>query len=108
MAYIDAERKILPKYLSIIEDFLEENLSAGEVMRIYRQAFQDEDGIGDSQGRVYEILQEFFCDCEDFVEDPSLRRPSDYDEAQLRRFAERARGEILALMKDGEGNGSTR
>lgn len=108
MTYIDIERKILPKYFSIIEDFLEGNLSAGEVMRIYQQTFQDEDGIIDSQGRVYEVLQEFFCDCEDFVEDPSLRRPGDYDEAQLYRFAQRARGEILALMEGNEGNGRAR
>jgi hypothetical protein len=48
--------------------------------------------------KEYEVLNEFFLDVEDYVEDPSLRESEDFDEAELRHRAERARGELRALL----------
>jgi len=98
----------LKPYLLMIEDFLNGNLSAGEVMHLYQKYYLNDPTSLQWDEKKYQILNEFFYDCEDFVEDPSLRRPEDYDEAELRRRAERARGEILALMEGDGGNGSAR
>jgi hypothetical protein len=90
---------LLP-YLQIIEDFLDRRVDTVELQRIYHGLHPERLERVDPDGADYHAWNEFFLDIEDYVEDPSLRRPEDFDEAELRRRAERARGEIRALLAE--------
>lgn len=91
-------RAFLLPYLAVVEDFLEGLLTTEELQRVYQGTFQDDNRPFDEH--EYKALNEFFLDIEDYVEEPSLRGPNDFDEAELRRRAERARGEIRALLAE--------
>jgi len=98
------DRRFLLPYLDMIEDFLHERISEEELQRVYMESYLGETTPMDPEGSEYTTLNEFFLDLEDYVEDPSLRRADDFDEAELRRRAERARGEIRQLLSDGPGD----
>lgn len=93
-------RAFLLPYLAMIEDFLAGRMTEEELQRVYQGYAVDDHTPMDPQGPEYHAMNEFFLDLEDYVEDPSLRRPEDFDEAELRRRAERARDELRALLAE--------
>jgi hypothetical protein len=97
---MEPSRAFLVPYLVMIEDFLADRMTDVELQRIYQGHAVDDHVPMDPQGPEYHAINEFFLDLEDYVEDPSLRRPEDFDEAELRRRAQRARGEIRALLAE--------
>jgi len=95
-----SHRAWLRPYLVIIEDFLANRLNDLDLQRVYQGLHLEDLEDVDPDGAEYRAWNEFFLDLEDYVEDPSLRRPEDFDEAELRRRAERARGEMRALLAE--------
>lgn len=93
-------RAFLIPYLTMIEDFLAGQMAEEELQRVYQGYAVDDHTPMDPQGPEYHAVNEFFLDIEDYVEDPSLRRPEDFDDAELRRRAERARGEMRSLLAE--------
>jgi hypothetical protein len=94
------EHSWLLPYLQVVEDFLDHRIDAVELQHLYHNLHVDGLDRVDPDGPDYQAWNEFFLDIEDYVEDPSLRRPEDFDEAELRRRAVRARGEIRALLTE--------
>jgi hypothetical protein len=95
-----AEHAWLLPYLQIIQDFLDHHIDTLELQRLYHGLDPERPHDADIDGADYRAWNEFFLDIEDYVENPALRRPEDFDEAELRRRAERARGELRALLAE--------
>ena len=96
-------KSTLHPYLEIIENFLNGGIPDEEISRVYQKLFLENPAVFGSETPAFRVVNEFFLDCEDYVEDPRLRQSGDFDADELRRRAQRARTNLVALMAEDNG-----
>ena len=88
----------LESYLAIIQAFLDGHIPCEKISRVYQRFFLNDPTSVGSDTPAFHAINEFFCDCEDYVENPVLREAGDFDETELRRRAEEAAGRLRPLI----------
>jgi hypothetical protein len=92
------QRQALADHLGLIERFLAGDLAAAEFAPLFQRRVSDSPVSYGADSRAFAVLDAFWHDCEEFIEDPALRGPGDFDEAELMRRAHRAREDLAALL----------
>ncbi len=96
---LDAEqRAALAAHLALVERFLAGGLPAAEFAPLFQRTVSRSTVVYGADSPAFAALDAFWHDCEEFIEDPALRRPADFDEAELTRRAARARDALAALL----------
>ncbi|WP_049928900.1 colicin immunity domain-containing protein [Halopiger goleimassiliensis] len=86
------ERDVIEKYESLIESFLEGELSATEFSETYLEEFKNEEpGLSEA---TFEILQALFREADAYCEDPTLRDSWDIGDEELRDAAAEAAAQL--------------
>lgn len=94
----EEQRQALAAHLALIERFLAGGLPAAAFAPLFQRGVSASPVVHGADSPAFAALDAFWWDCEEFVEDPALRRPGDYDEAELARRAARARDALAALL----------
>ncbi|QIB75445.1 hypothetical protein G3I44_14750 [Halogeometricum borinquense] len=92
------EKKIIQKYITLIQRYTEQDASATEFSLEYLQEFKNEQP-GLSEG-TYEILQSMFAEAEAYCEDPELRGEWDIGEEELIQAARETVTKLEQRLKD--------
>ncbi|WP_270937584.1 colicin immunity domain-containing protein [Falsiroseomonas oryzae] len=95
------DRDVLMVYLGMIRRFIAGEVRARDFAPGFQRRVQDDGHVFGAHSRAFAVVDAFWMDCEEFVEDPALRRPGDFDEVELLARAQRARREIEALLAEG-------
>lgn len=80
-----------------IRSFIERQVSAGDFMRVYFDAFKNTKRMWGPE--IHGLLEDMFFALEYFDEDPGLRDPGDLDEPALRREATRVVDELHSILE---------
>lgn len=85
----------LAPYRKLIEQFLNNQISALDFEREYLDMFKND--TTEWPEAEYDVLNDLFGDVDAFCADPELRDPGDLDEEQLRQQAKIAIQRLAAL-----------
>lgn len=88
---------VVDKYLELIDEFLEDEMTADTFQTKYFKLFKNETSeVGDS---LFRILDWLFAEVDAYVPDPKLRGDvDDLDDEQLVDRVKQAKARLLALM----------
>lgn len=94
----EEQRAALAAHLALIERFLAGDLPAAAFAPLFQRTVSSSPVIYGADSPAFAALDAFWWDCEEFVEDPALHGPGDFDEVELTRRAGRARDALAALL----------
>ncbi len=92
-------RAALLPYLAMVEDFLGGIIADSEISRLFQGHFLRSEFPYGHEGPEFQAVNEFFLDCENYVENPALHGPDDFDETELRSRALRAQARLRVLIE---------
>ncbi len=88
----------LAPYWALMEAFVQDRLRPSEFEILYLRLFKNDPTMWPQE--VFDILNRLFADVDAYSPDPSLRRPNDLDQDQLRDHTREAMRKLQEAIQD--------